>query len=128
VPVGDDVAGGERLGETRRAPGRRAGVVNEPDSQPFRLHDVSLRQGRTKHGLVHVPVHRLHGGESLELFQDARRGEVSDMEDEIRLREDANAALRQPAGAAWEMRISDERDQANSGRNSPSRYTSSPSA
>lgn len=121
MSVGDRVAVGKGFDETRVPPGGTAGVVQEPDPQALGFDHEPSGQRLTQRGLVHVAVHRSDRSELLELLENRPGRHVSGMEDELGPLEQAHAFLRKPAGAARQMRVSDERDQKRSGKNSPFR-------
>jgi hypothetical protein len=66
-------------------------------------------------------VHRGHGSEGFELAEDRQGNDVSGVQDQAGPLEDADALRGQPAFAARQVRVSKERDQLRSDRNSPSR-------
>jgi hypothetical protein len=121
VPVGDRVATGKRGEEALGAIGPASRVVDEADPDALCLHDAALGELRAKRRLVHVPVHRLDGGERPQLVEERGGGEVADVQDERGALQEPAAAFREAARAAREMRIADERDQRKSGTNAPSR-------
>jgi hypothetical protein len=73
----------------------------------------------------------VHGGERrdrLQLLEESSSSQIAHVQDQRRALEETEAPGRQAACAARQVRVSDERDQRNSGRKAPFRYTSSPSA
>lgn len=121
VPVGDEVAVGEGSPQSFVTPARRARVVDQPDTELVRIDDTAPWKSCLERRLVHVPVHGRHRSDLLELVEERRGGHVPNVQDELRALEEPQTALRKPASAAREVRVSDERDQRNSGRNAPSR-------
>ena len=121
MPVGDRVAPREGGGETRMPPGGGACVVHEPDPQALNFDHEASWQCFTQRVLVHVAVHGGDRSELLELLKHRRRRHVSGVEDELGPLEQAQALLWKAASAARQVRITDERDQKSSGRNSPFR-------
>jgi hypothetical protein len=121
VPVGDDVAAGEELEQTLASADRRAAVVDEPDPKPLELDYRSHRKGRAELTVVHVPLHSDHRAQALQVGEDRGRREIPGVDDGVRGFEDPEAVRRERTRAAREMRVSQERDQNRSGRNSPFR-------
>jgi hypothetical protein len=66
-------------------------------------------------------VHRGHRTDLPQFLQEPGGREVSDVQDQARALQEPDTRVRQPPSAAWEMRVSDERDQLNSARKLPSR-------
>ena len=121
MPVGDRVAIGKPGAESRVTPPPLTGVVDEPDPHPLGLDDEALGQLRPEGRLVDVAVNGVHRGERAQIGEDGRSDEVADVQDEIRLREQADGGRREPAGPARKVRVSGERDQETPSRKRPSR-------
>lgn len=109
-------------------PGGPPGVVDDPDSQALALDDETLGQSRAELGVVRVPAHRGDRRHRLELVEDGTSGQVAHVDDERRRAQHAETAGGQGAGAARQVRVSEDGDQSRPSTKLPSRYTTSPSA
>jgi len=121
VAVDDQVAVGEPACQPLVASCRGTGVVDDADPPAFTLDDRPRREPLAQRGVVHVAVDGRDRGNSHQVVEDLNGREVSRMDDERRLAEDAAAVLRQATRSAGQMGIGDERDQNRSPRNRPSR-------
>ena len=121
VPVGDHVAIRKPGAESRVTVRTLAGVVDEPGAHPLGLDDEARGQLRPQGRLVDVAVDSVHRSERTQLGEDGRGDEVADVQDEIRLRKQADGGRREPARPARKVRVSDERDQETPSRKRPSR-------
>jgi hypothetical protein len=121
VSVGDEVAIREEVAEPNVPSVRRASVVNQADSQALELDGRPDRKRPAELPVVHVALHAGHRAEELQISEDRRGGEVAGVEDRVGCVEEPEALCRKGTRTAWKMRVSQERDQKRSGRNSPFR-------
>jgi hypothetical protein len=61
--------------------------------------------------VIHVPGDCLHGCERAQLSEHAFRDEIACVQDEVRLRQEPNALLGEPADATRKVRIRDDCDE-----------------
>jgi hypothetical protein len=121
VAVGDEVARGKTGHEPFVSPAGRPAVVNDPEAKTLGLDHEPLGQGASERELIHVPVDGRHGSEPAQLVEHGDRGEVAEMHDEVGGLEEPDAVSWKAAGAAWEVRVPEERDQGMPSRKRPSR-------
>ena len=121
VAVDDHVAAGEELPQALSPAVRRPTVVDEPDPNALELGAGTHGQEPPQLPVVHVALHRRHRREALEIGEHGGRGEVTRVHDRVGCLEDPQALDRKRARAAREVRVSEQRDQKRSGRNSPFR-------
>jgi hypothetical protein len=121
VAVRHDIAAGEKLSEALVPPESGAAVMDEADPQSLELGRRSHGKGPAELAVVHVPLHGDHRSKALQLGEHGSRREIARVNDGVRGFEDPEALRRERTRAAREMRVSQERDQNRSGRNSPFR-------
>jgi hypothetical protein len=121
MAVRDQVAGRERFQQTRVSPLRGSCIVDEADAQAFGLRHESRGQTGANDRFVHVPVHRGHQTDFLQILEELGRRQVSDVQDHCRAFKHSYASFGKPPRAPRQMRVSDERDQLGSARKLPSR-------
>jgi len=121
VSVGDQVASWEEVVEPNVPSVRRASVVNQADPHPLELDGRPDRKRPAELPVVHIALHGNYRAEELQINKDRRGREVACVEDRVGCVEEPQALRRKGTRAAWKMRVSQERDQMRSSRNSPFR-------
>jgi hypothetical protein len=91
--------------------GEAARLVHHADPRLPHFEYPSRRQHPLQLLVVHVPVHGLERPEPAELLVDLSRDEVACVEDQIGLRQPAQAFRGQPAGASRKVRVGDDRNE-----------------
>jgi hypothetical protein len=110
VAVDDGRTARKRSDEPFFAARPRAGIVHHPDPHALDLDFAARGQRALQRLLVHVSGHGLQGAELAQFGQDAFGDDVARVEDQIGLRQDADALGRQPANAAGQMCVGNDRD------------------
>ncbi len=93
------------------APGRRSGVMNDPDLRLLRPHEFGLRERRPHVGVIDVAVDGDHPRpERLEITEHRQAHEVPRVDDEIGCPQPRDARVRERSLSAREVGVRDDRD------------------